>query len=77
MGDVTDWTAVPMRTTPRVSDSWELVLQAAPGIYAINIRTDGSDWKVPPGLVAVPDRFGGTAGMLTLPAIEEGIHEAR
>lgn len=76
-GDVTNWTPVAMRAVPGVRHSWELVLEAAPGMYAINIRTDGNDWIVPPGLVAVPDRFGGTAGLLTLPEMKEDDDEAR
>jgi hypothetical protein len=75
MGEVTDWTPVPMHAVPGVRDTWELVLEAAPGVYAVNIRRDGNGWIVPPGLVGVPDRFGGTAGMLTLPEIMEEDHD--
>lgn len=70
-GDVTDWSVVAMRRSAVHADLWELELNKPAGVYHVNIRVDGGDWTVPPGLVAVPDRFGGAAGLLNLPPTEE------
>jgi hypothetical protein len=63
-GGFTDWKPVALQ---RAEDGvWETVLPAAPGVYAVNIRIDDGNWIVPPGLPAVPDEFGGMAGLLSL-----------
>jgi hypothetical protein len=63
-GDLTDWEVLSLQRTP--AGIWELEVDRAAGIYKINIRIDGDKWTVPAGLVAVPDGFGGSAGVLTL-----------
>lgn len=75
-GDVTDWSIVAMRRSAAGIGLWETVLHKPAGVYHVNIRVDGGDWTAPPGLVAVPDRFGGTVGVLNLPPLEEENHEA-
>lgn len=68
-GDVTDWEVVRLRRVDR--GAWETVLEKPAGTYHVNIRVDGGEWIVPDGLIAVPDRFGGTVGILYLPHYEE------
>lgn len=70
-GDLTDWEILSMRRAGGRSDAWEAVLEKPAGVYNVNIRVDGGEWRVPPGLVPVPDRFGGSMGLLTLPGEEE------
>jgi hypothetical protein len=64
MGDFTDWLAVPLE---RISaDEWRLTLAVAPGVHRVNLRVDGGEWLVPPGLTAVRDEFGGAVGLLVV-----------
>jgi hypothetical protein len=70
-GDISDWTVIPLCRSTAGDDLWETTIHKPAGIYHVNIRVDGGEWIVPPGLVAVPDRFGGSAGILNLPASEE------
>ncbi|HEY8469772.1 MAG TPA: hypothetical protein VIL18_09020 [Longimicrobiales bacterium] len=66
-GDITDWEIVTLRRSTQHPDLWEETFRKPAGVYHVNIRVDGGDWAVPPGLVAVPDRFGGTVGVLDFP----------
>ena len=36
------------------------------GKYQMNLRVNGSDWTVPPGLMSMIDEFGGTVGLLVV-----------
>jgi hypothetical protein len=64
MGDFTDWLPVSLE---RVSaEDWRLALAVAPGVHRVNIRVDGGEWLVPPGLTAVRDEFGGAVGLLVV-----------
>jgi hypothetical protein len=68
-GDFDDWRPIAMS---RSADGlWEAALQAPAGSYHVNIRVDGGAWQAPAGLPAVPDRFGGAVGLLTLPPDQE------
>lgn len=62
MGDFSDWRPVPL--TGSSDGSWVVALDLEPGTYRMNLRLDGRDWIVPPGLAPQPDEFGGTAGVL-------------
>lgn len=75
-GDITDWTVIPLFRASAGDDLWETTIHKPAGIYHVNIRVDGGEWIVPPGLVAVPDRFGGSTGILNLPASKEANDEA-
>lgn len=70
-GDLTDWDVVALRRSAQDPGVWEATFHKPAGVYHVNIRVDGGEWAVPPGLVAVPDRFGGSAGVLNLPPTEE------
>ncbi|HST61753.1 MAG TPA: glycogen-binding domain-containing protein [Longimicrobium sp.] len=64
-GDFTEWE--PLALTPGDEPgTWEAVLSAAPGTYRLNVRVDGGEWSAPPGLLDVPDEFGGRVGLLVL-----------
>ena len=62
-GDFTAWRSVPMERSG-AADAWWLDVRAPAGTYHINMRTQDGIWVVPPGLVAVPDGFGGSAGLI-------------
>jgi hypothetical protein len=67
-GDVTDWSIVALHRSALDPDVWEATFHKPAGVYHVNIRVDGGEWAVPPGLVAVPDRFGGSVGVLDFPS---------
>ncbi|HKG93166.1 MAG TPA: glycogen-binding domain-containing protein [Gemmatimonadaceae bacterium] len=63
MGDFTAWEPV---TLARAADGlWEVTLPLSPGTHRVNVRFDGGDWTVPPGLVSQEDDFGGAVGVFT------------
>jgi hypothetical protein len=62
-GDFTDWQAVDL--APR-GGWWELAQPLAPGTYHVDVRLDGGPWTAPPGLLTVPDEFGGSVGVLVV-----------
>ena len=74
-GDLTDWQVVALRRADGSATDWEVLLDSPAGLYHVNVRIDGGDWRVPAGLPAVPDRFGGTTGLLDLPPFQEA-HDA-
>jgi hypothetical protein len=61
-GDFTDWT--PLSLVRAKDGTWSALLDLHPGIYHIEMRLDAGDWTVPPGVVLVPDGFGGKVGVL-------------
>lgn len=64
MGDFSDWRPVEME---RSADGvWNLELLIPPGLYRLNMRVDGGEWIVPPGLTPVPDEFNGLVGELVI-----------
>lgn len=65
-GDFTQW--IPLRLTQDVSDAsrWTAALPIEPGKYQMNIRVDGGQWIVPPGLLSLRDEFGGAVGLLVV-----------
>jgi hypothetical protein len=62
-GDLSDWK--PVELTSR-GGWWELAQPLAPGTYHLNVRLDGGPWTAPPGLLTVPDEFGGSVGVLVV-----------
>jgi hypothetical protein len=65
-GDFTQW--VPLRLTQDARDAsrWTAALPIEPGKYEMNIRVDGGQWTVPPGLLSLRDEFGGAVGLLVI-----------
>jgi hypothetical protein len=63
-GDFNGW--APMRLEPTGDGSWTGRLQLPRGNYEMNLRVDGGDWIVPPGLLPLKDEFGGSVGLLVL-----------
>lgn len=63
-GDFTKWQPQPM--TRGADGWWTLHVTLAPGAYQMNVRVDGGDWSVPPGLVSIKDEFGGLVGILNV-----------
>jgi hypothetical protein len=45
---------------------WALTLPVTPGKYQMNMRLDGGQWLVPPGLLPMLDEFGGSVGLLII-----------
>ena len=64
-GDLTNW--APVALTPAGDGWWTITLAVPAGIHQVSLRLDGGQWVAPPGLVAVRDEFGGSAGMWNVP----------
>jgi len=63
-GDFTNWT--PIQLVPTGNGWWTSTLALKRGKYQMNLRIDGRDWAVPPGLLSMVDEFGGTVGLLVV-----------
>jgi len=63
-GDFTNWT--PIRLALAGGGRWTVTLPLKPGKYQMNLRIDGGNWLVPPGLLSMSDEFGGTVGLLVV-----------
>ena len=63
-GDFTAWQ--PAALTRREGGWWTITLPIARGAHELNVRVDGGAWRVPPGLPAVADEFGGAVGLLVV-----------
>jgi hypothetical protein len=61
-GDFTSWT--PVRLNPSGDGWWAVTLPMDPGTYQMNLRVNGGEWLVPPGLLSMLDEFGGKVGLL-------------
>lgn len=64
MGDFTLWEPIPL--APLGGGRWSTVLPISEGIHRMNLRVDGGEWRVPPGLPSSDDEFGGSAGLLVV-----------
>ena len=64
MGTFTDW--APISFERARGDEWEVVLQLERGTHHLNVRVDGGEWGVPPGVGTAPDDFGGVVGLLVI-----------
>ena len=62
MGDLTSWE--PVALTSSGTGRWMTTLPVPVGIHRVNVRVDGGQWIVPPGLPGSTDEFGGAAGIL-------------
>jgi hypothetical protein len=63
-GDFTNWIPVPM--VPAAGGRWSVSVPIKKGKYQMNIRVDGGQWIVPPGLLSMADEFGGAIGLLVI-----------
>lgn len=63
-GDFTGWTPVALQLES--TGWWTVTLPMGPGKYQMNLRLDGGNWLVPPGLLAMLDEFGGRVGLLII-----------
>ena len=63
-GDITGWS--PVALTRLADGRWEAWVDAAPGLYRVNLRLDDGPWLAPAGMPAVDDGFGGRVGLMTL-----------
>jgi hypothetical protein len=64
MGDFSDWR--PLSLAKGSGDDWTLVVPMSKGTHRMNLRVDGGDWGVPPGVTALNDDFGGVVGVLVI-----------
>ena len=64
MGDFTDWE--PRGLSRRRGDSWEITLPVERGTHHLNVRVDGGEWGIPPGIGVTRDEFGGVIGVLVV-----------
>jgi hypothetical protein len=63
-GDFTNW--APVKLVPAADGWWTSTLPLKRGKYQMNLRVNGGDWTVPPGLLSMVDEFGGTVGLLVI-----------
>lgn len=63
-GDFTDWEPVALSRVD--GDTWAVRLPIAPGVHRLNVRVDGGAWRVPQGLRAEDDGYGGRVGILVI-----------
>jgi hypothetical protein len=64
-GDWNQWTPVPLQ---RASNGvWYVDLSIPPGRYRHAFRINGRSWRIPEGVAAVNDGFGGTSAWLSVP----------
>jgi len=61
---IRDWSPQP---ATRDGDRFVLRLALPSGSHRVAVRINGGAWRAPRGLVAVPDDFGGTAGVVVVP----------
>ncbi len=66
-GEWARWAPQPLRRVRPGGDTWEGVLDLAPGTYRFNMVVDGASWTVPAGVATVPDGLGGLVGLLIVP----------
>ena len=59
-GDFTDW--APVELTAMGGGRWETALTIPPGLHQVQIRLDGGEWLVPPGLPEHATRVRGGGG---------------
>lgn len=64
MGDFTAW--APVALVPGPGGRWSATFTLSPGAYRMNIRVNGGDWGVPPGVLVLDDEFGGVVGVLAV-----------
>ena len=64
VGDFSDWDPLSLERT--VGDTWQIVLPLASGTHRLNIRVDGGEWGVPPGIGTKLDEFGEVVGLLLI-----------
>jgi hypothetical protein len=63
-GDFTGWQ--PLALARAGNGWWTLALPVPRGTYQMNVRVDGHDWIVPPGVPTTDDEFGGSVGVLVV-----------
>jgi hypothetical protein len=63
-GDFTNWN--PVKLVPVGDGWWASTIPLKSGKYQMNLRVNGGDWTVPPGLLSMSDEFGGTVGLLVV-----------
>lgn len=63
-GDFTNWAAIQL--APSAGGWWSTTLPIKRGKYQMNVRVNGGQWTVPPGLLAMVDEFGGTVGLIVI-----------
>jgi len=63
-GDFTNW--VPLQLARAEEGWWSERLALKRGNYQMNIRVNGGQWTVPPGLLSMVDEFGGSVGLLVI-----------
>lgn len=64
MGDFTNWKAISLRDTGL--GWWSVALPITTGIHELNVRLNGGQWTVPPGLMEKHDEFGSSVGLIVI-----------
>jgi 1,4-alpha-glucan branching enzyme len=65
-GDFTSWSPVQLSASATESGWWSATLPLSAGKFQMNVRINGGEWTVPPGMLSMRDEFGGTVGLLVI-----------
>jgi len=63
-GDFTNWKPLPL--VRGAGGAWTITLPLTDGTHRVNVRIDGGNWIVPPGLTTMTDDFAGEVGLLVI-----------
>jgi 1,4-alpha-glucan branching enzyme len=63
-GDFSKWQSIA--ATRADNGVWYVDLDLPPGEYRYAFRVNGKEWRVPEGVAAVDDEFGGKSAWLTV-----------
>ncbi|CAN5246537.1 hypothetical protein BH23GEM2_BH23GEM2_08340 [soil metagenome] len=63
-GDFTLWE--PVQLQREAGGWWSITFPLRPGAYEVNLRVNGGQWIIPPGLLVIRDRVGGSSGRLLI-----------
>jgi len=62
--DFTTWAPIQLASTG--NGWWSSTFPLKRGKYQMNLRVNGGEWIVPPGLLSMVDEFGGMVGLLVI-----------
>jgi hypothetical protein len=65
-GDFTSWSPVQLSASATQPGWWSKTLPLGAGKFQMNVRINGGEWTVPPGMLSMRDEFGGTVGLLVI-----------
>jgi hypothetical protein len=64
-GDFTEWTP-RFLSREADGDSYTIAVQLSPGAHKFNLRVDGGEWGIPPGVPVLRDELIGFVALLII-----------